>query len=109
MLSQWLSTLLLGLITVYQKMISPWLPARCRYYPTCSQYGRQAILWHGVWRGLFLLIGRLLRCQPFGGSGIDYVPVPLKRYRYSPACYVWSYVLKDVFGYGARLSHLMKN
>ncbi|MDO4700533.1 MAG: membrane protein insertion efficiency factor YidD [Moraxella sp.] len=109
MCSRCLTTLLLGGITFYQKAISPWLPARCRYYPTCSQYARQAILWHGVYQGLLLLLGRLLRCQPFGASGIDCVPVPLRRYHYCPTTCLWSCVLKDRFGYAARLNHLMKN
>ena len=69
-------------ILFYQKIISPMMPARCRYYPTCSAYGMQAIRWHGGLRGAFLLIRRLARCQPFGGHGIDFVPLPLYRYRY---------------------------
>ena len=69
-------------IVFYQKIISPILPARCRYYPTCSAYGMQAIKWHGGAYGALLLLKRLARCQPFGGHGIDFVPLPLYRYHY---------------------------
>lgn len=76
--------LLLRFITFYQNIISPILPARCRYYPTCSNYGKQAIAWHGVWAGGWLLIKRLGHCQPWGGHGVDFVPVPLASYHYKP-------------------------
>lgn len=70
------------LIKFYQKIISPALPARCRYYPTCSEYGRQALKWHGTWRGSRLLLNRVSRCHPWGGHGVDFVPLPLYRYNY---------------------------
>lgn len=72
---------LLLVIKFYQKAISPLIPARCRYYPTCSAYGMHALKWHGV-RGIPLVIRRILRCQPWGGSGVDFVPLSLARYRY---------------------------
>lgn len=100
---------LLALIDFYQKIISPCLPARCRYYPTCSEYGRHALLWHGVRRGLPLLIWRICRCQPFGGSGVDFVPVPMFRYRFEVAKLSHSFVRQDTYGYRACLTHLMKN
>lgn len=59
------------LIKFYQKCISPWLPDRCRFYPTCSQYAIEAFREHGFFVGLFLTIKRVLRCNPFGGSGVD--------------------------------------
>ncbi|WP_201505551.1 membrane protein insertion efficiency factor YidD [Psychrobacter aestuarii] len=70
------------LILFYQKVISPLLPARCRYYPTCSAYGMQAIKWHGGVMGSKLLLMRLARCHPLGGHGVDFVPLPLYAYRY---------------------------
>ena len=74
--------ILFGLIVFYQKIISPVIPARCRYYPTCSNYGKQALLWHGVRSGSWLLLKRISRCHPLGGHGIDFVPVPLASYQY---------------------------
>lgn len=73
-----------GLIKFYQNLISPIIPARCRYYPTCSEYGRQALAWHGPWRGGALTLKRLGRCHPLGGHGIDFVPLPLYRFEFHP-------------------------
>lgn len=109
MFSRYLLRVLLMLVGFYQTLISPLLPARCRYYPTCSQYGRQALLWHGVWRGSLLLVKRLLRCQPWGGSGIDYVPLPLEKYTYYRSSQMVGGVHKDGVSYLARRNHLMKN
>lgn len=66
--------LLLALIRVYQVFISPALPSACRFYPTCSEYAREAIENWGVWRGSWLALRRLARCHPLGGHGIDPVP-----------------------------------
>lgn len=67
--------LLLVLIRVYQKTISPGLPGNtCRFYPTCSHYGYQAIYKLGAVKGLFLAINRILRCNPFNPGGYDPVP-----------------------------------
>jgi uncharacterized protein len=49
-------------------------PSPCRFYPTCSEYGREAIEAHGAGRGLWLTVRRLARCRPFGPSGFDPVP-----------------------------------
>jgi len=65
---------LLLLIACYQKTISPILPRVCRFTPSCSQYAVQAIRRHGILRGGFLAAWRVLRCNPFGGSGYDAVP-----------------------------------
>ena len=62
------------LITLYQKLLSPWLPPSCRYTPTCSQYAREALLKHGLFRGLLLAARRLSRCHPFHAGGYDPVP-----------------------------------
>jgi putative membrane protein insertion efficiency factor len=58
-------------IRIYQLVISPALPARCKYYPTCSQYAVQAIQRFGILRGLVLAGWRLLRCNPFSHGGFD--------------------------------------
>jgi putative membrane protein insertion efficiency factor len=65
---------LVFLITLYQKLLSPWLPPSCRYTPTCSQYAREALLKHGLFRGLLLAVKRLSRCHPFHAGGYDPVP-----------------------------------
>ncbi|MBU1700249.1 MAG: membrane protein insertion efficiency factor YidD [Candidatus Eisenbacteria bacterium] len=70
------SEILILLIIVYRKIVSPWIPASCRYMPTCSQYGLDAIRMHGAIRGGWLTTKRILRCHPLGGDGYD--PVPFK-------------------------------
>ncbi|MCR5069902.1 MAG: membrane protein insertion efficiency factor YidD [Prevotella sp.] len=66
--------ILLAPIWIYQKCISPFTPAACRFTPTCSQYAKEAIIKHGPIKGLALAIWRILRCNPWGGSGYDPVP-----------------------------------
>ena len=61
-------------IIFYQKFITPYTPASCRFTPTCSEYARQALIKHGPVKGLALTIWRILRCNPWGGSGYDPVP-----------------------------------
>lgn len=63
----------LSLIHIYQ-MISKYTPARCRFYPTCSEYMRQAIEKYGVIKGGWLGIKRICRCHPFNEGGVDLVP-----------------------------------
>ena len=58
----------------YQRFISPLFPPVCRFTPTCSNYAIQAIRKHGPFRGTWLAIKRILRCNPWGGSGYDPVP-----------------------------------
>jgi uncharacterized protein len=66
---------LLGLIRLYQMVVSPALPPNtCRFYPTCSHYGYQAIYKYGVIKGGFMATWRVLRCNPFNPGGIDPVP-----------------------------------
>lgn len=77
-----LASFLLMMITVYQRFISPWIAPRCRFYPTCSSYGLEAVKLHGGYRGGILTIKRIARCHPWGGYGIDFVPKPLYRYHY---------------------------
>lgn len=66
--------LLVALIRLYQLVLSPFLGGACRYVPSCSAYAREAIERHGALRGSWLAVRRLLRCHPFGGSGLDPVP-----------------------------------
>ncbi len=58
-------------IILYQKIISPALPGRCRFYPSCSEYALNAISEHGAAVGLLKAVLRLLRCQPFSAGGYD--------------------------------------
>jgi putative membrane protein insertion efficiency factor len=71
-----LRALVLALIRFYRKGISPFLPASCRYTPTCSGYALEAVTRYGVLKGGWLTGRRLLRCHPWGGSGYDPVPEP---------------------------------
>lgn len=73
-LSRGLSWLLILPILFYRQFISPFTPPSCRFTPTCSEYARQAIMKHGPFKGLALAIWRILRCNPWGGSGYDPVP-----------------------------------
>ena len=66
--------LLIAPIKVYQRVISPLLPAACIYTPTCSQYAVEAIERYGVGKGSWLAISRIIRCNPFHGGGYDPVP-----------------------------------
>ncbi|MGP9557871.1 membrane protein insertion efficiency factor YidD [Psychrobacter sp. AOP7-A1-24] len=109
--------ILLYLIIFYQKIVSPIIPARCRYYPTCSNYGKQALAWHGVRKGSWLLLKRLSSCHPLGGHGVDFVPLPLASYSYQ---YVSSIsvsdtniqglgIYQDNTSYVSQLNHLLKS
>ena len=69
-----LTWVLLLPIRFYQVCITPYTPPSCRFQPTCSEYARQAILKHGPFKGLALAVWRILRCNPWGGSGYDPVP-----------------------------------
>ena len=65
---------LLALIRFYRSAISPHTAPRCKYIPTCSQYGLEAIERFGVLKGLGLTVWRVLRCNPFSKGGYDPVP-----------------------------------
>lgn len=70
--------LLLGLIRLYQYLLSPWIGQQCRFYPTCSEYARIAIIHHGSLKGSWLAGVRLCKCHPWHPGGFDAVPgVPL--------------------------------
>jgi uncharacterized protein len=62
------------LIKLYQWIISPWLGSKCRYTPTCSHYGIEALKKYGPVKGLWLTIKRVSKCHPWGGHGYDPVP-----------------------------------
>jgi putative membrane protein insertion efficiency factor len=66
--------LLLSLIQVYRKGVSPYTPPCCRYIPTCSQYAIQAIEKYGAARGLWMAVKRIVRCNPLHRGGYDPVP-----------------------------------
>ncbi|MCD8377753.1 MAG: membrane protein insertion efficiency factor YidD [Candidatus Gastranaerophilales bacterium] len=63
----------LFLINIYQR-ISSLTPSRCRFYPTCSQYAKEAIIKYGVIKGIWLGIRRIVRCHPLNAGGYDPVP-----------------------------------
>ena len=65
---------LLVLIKIYQNFISPILPSTCRYSPTCSEYSKQSLVKFGLIKGSILSIKRIIKCNPWGGSGYDPVP-----------------------------------
>lgn len=67
------------LVRFYQYVISPVLPSSCRYTPSCSAYGVEALRKHGALRGGWLTIKRIARCNPWGGHGYDPVPEPKKK------------------------------
>ena len=66
--------ILLALIWFYRNAVSPLIPPRCRYTPTCSQYAVEAVKKYGAVKGGWLALKRILRCHPWGGHGHDPVP-----------------------------------
>ncbi len=73
-LARSLALILIALIRVYQRLVSPLLPPSCRFTPSCSEYAAQALHEHGPWRGAWLGLRRLLRCHPWNPGGHDPVP-----------------------------------
>ena len=71
--------LMTGLIRAYQVLLSPLLGNNCRFYPSCSQYAIEAIERHGVPRGAWLGLRRVLRCHPWHPGGVDPVPEVTKK------------------------------
>ena len=65
---------LIALVRLYQRLISPLLPPACRFYPSCSAYAVEALRRHGALRGSWLTVRRLSRCHPFCEGGVDRVP-----------------------------------
>jgi putative membrane protein insertion efficiency factor len=70
-------------IRVYQRLVSPMLGRRCKYYPTCSEYAVGAVREFGVVRGIALASWRLLRCNPWSAGGVDY-PAQQRMFRRNP-------------------------
>lgn len=75
-IKSYMKTLLLNLIKVYQFFLSPLLGKNCRFHPCCSEYAKDAIITHGILKGLALGLYRIVRCQPLCIGGYD--PVPKK-------------------------------
>ncbi len=73
-MSQLFSVIFRALIMLYRGAISPLFSTRCRYTPSCSEYGLQAIDKHGPFKGMWLTLKRLSTCHPWGGHGHDPVP-----------------------------------
>lgn len=73
--------IIVGLISIYNRCISPYIPASCRHTPTCSEYTKTALKQHGLLLGCYLSIRRILRCMPLGTHGYDPVPRNKKRER----------------------------
>jgi putative membrane protein insertion efficiency factor len=65
---------LIGVVRLYQHIVSPWIPQSCRFSPSCSCYTRDALSKHGALRGSWLAVRRLVRCHPFSAGGWDPVP-----------------------------------
>jgi hypothetical protein len=78
--------LLSGLIRAYQLVLRPALPPTCRYTPSCSHYGIEAIRMYGALKGCWLTLRRLARCHPWGGSGYDPVPEPHSHFDHDRPC-----------------------
>tara|TARA_B100000953_G_scaffold155955_1_gene129046 strand:+ start:1208 stop:1441 length:234 start_codon:yes stop_codon:yes gene_type:complete len=70
---------LIKLVALYQLYISPYLLPCCRFYPTCSEYTKQALVKHGVFKGFVLTVFRLCRCNPLFEGGVDLVPTANKK------------------------------
>ena len=69
----------IGLVKGYQYLISPLLGQNCRYTPTCSEYSIEAFYKHGIIKGVYLSLKRVLNCYPLGGEGFDPVPKNTKK------------------------------
>ena len=65
-------------VRAYRLILSPLIGSDCRHLPTCSQYADEAFARHGFWAGGWMTLARVLRCHPFGTSGLDFVPAELR-------------------------------
>ncbi len=73
---------ILGLLWLYQHVVSPWTAPSCRFYPSCSQYAVLAVTRHGALRGSALAVWRVLRCHPWAAGGVDDVPPVRESHRH---------------------------
>ncbi len=64
-------------LRAYKLTLSPLIGRQCRFLPTCSEYAAEALISHGPWRGAWMATSRVCRCNPWGGSGFDPVPLAL--------------------------------
>lgn len=69
-----MTRLFILLLKGYKRFISPFLGNHCRFYPSCSDYAREALMEHGLFRGLFMALSRVARCHPLNPGGYDPVP-----------------------------------
>lgn len=74
LIRKFFSYLIIGLVKIYQYVISPYTMASCRFTPTCSTYAVRAVEKHGPLKGGWLALKRIIRCNPWGGHGHDPVP-----------------------------------
>ncbi len=74
MKASFVKLVIIALISVYQKVISPLTPPSCRFYPTCSQYSLEAVRKYGALRGVWMAVKRIIRCGPWHPGGYDPVP-----------------------------------
>ena len=72
--------IIIGLIKLYQRYISPYKGTKCPFFPSCSQYGIESIEKFGIIKGVFLTISRIIRCNPFSKGGVDPVPEVMENY-----------------------------
>ena len=72
-------------VRLYRRLISPLMPARCKYHPSCSAYAAEAVRTYGVFRGTVLAAWRLMRCNPFSNGGVDHVADQRLFHRHSAA------------------------
>lgn len=72
-------SIFLGMIKIYQYVISPYVGSACRFYPTCSRYAETAFSRFNVVKAIYLTLSRLLKCHPFDSGGIDQVPKNYKK------------------------------
>jgi uncharacterized protein len=85
---RWTSQLLKAPIQVYRATIKPWTGMECRHLPTCSEYSLDAIDKNGAWKGFWLMLSRIVRCNPWGTSGYDPAPdLSGVRHRFRPWLY----------------------
>ncbi len=74
LLNNLIAAMLLALIQLYRWILSPFIGNQCRFQPTCSRYGQEAIRVHGPWKGAWLTLNRIRRCHPLNEGGDDPVP-----------------------------------